>query len=79
MALVLAGAQLRIASRDILVLALHRHNADVPLMGRLRLLRGRLGSNAAVAAAEADSVHGDVIDHSAVVDIGDARGIDIVH
>jgi hypothetical protein len=72
MALVLAGAQLRIASRDVLVLALHRHNADMPLMGRRRLFRGRLGSNAAVAAAEAHPVHGGVIAHGPVVDIGDA-------
>jgi hypothetical protein len=79
MALVLAGAQHRVPLRGLLVQALHRGNGDVSVTDSRLLRRGRLGSNPAIAAVVTDSVHGDVIDHGPVIDIGDARVADIVH
>src|SRR6266851_4256392 len=78
-ALVLAGVQHRVASRGLLVLALHRCDGDVSLTDRCLFRRGRLGVNAAIAAVVADSIHGDVIDHGLVVDIGDVYVADIVY
>src|SRR5882762_6214162 len=45
-----------------------------------RFLRpGRPSAGPAIATIETDAIHGDVVDHRLVVDIGDVRGTDVDH
>src|SRR5258708_5860523 len=73
------GSRPRFVRAGFVGLALTRWDRDVALRGPRLFRGGRRHLNPAFTAVVTDSVHGDVIDHGLVVDIGDVRGGYIVH
>jgi hypothetical protein len=59
------------------MVSLHRRNFDVTLMLRGHLVSGRSGLDTTVAAIEAHTVHGDVVDDRSVVDVRHMNGADV--
>src|SRR5665213_2267088 len=74
-----ALAQFRHSPSRLFVFILHRRGGKVPLMRRRLIGRARTVANASGAAVVTDSIHGDVVDYSPVVDVRNVRRGYIVH
>src|SRR5215470_9432124 len=72
-------AQRGIAMSLLLLLALNGSESDAPLVLRGNLRTSRPRHDAAGTAIEAYARHVDVVDHRAVVDVGDVGGADVGH
>jgi hypothetical protein len=70
-------AQILVAGGHVLVFALHRGEGDVVIVLGYQLVSARPRGNTAVAAVVAHAIHGDVVNHRFVVDVGDVGVSDV--
>ena len=71
------GAERAVGARHLLVLPLHRSDADMTLVLDRHLRRGRTHRHAARAAVEADAIHPRLVDDRVVVDVRNVGDVDV--